>query len=653
MEHDYILSIEDLSLGFRNNKAEDDLAVHGLNFSIPYGKTFVLVGESGSGKSVTAHAVLQLLPDNVTIDQKSKILFAGSDLLAKSEYEMQHIRGNQIAMVFQDPMTSLNPVLTIGEQIFETVKLHSRLGFKQAKEHVITLLELVGIDNPQHRYYQYPHELSGGQKQRIVIAIALAGKPKLLIADEPTTALDVTTQAQILSLLRKIQQDYQLSILLITHDIGVAALMGDIIGVMYAGHLVEVNYASNIVQDPKHPYTQELIQAIPNLNKSEQLLNVTIGNINIQKVVAGCRFVERCPLKINICYKNSPEFYYVNNSNVRCHLFNSEFMSVKKITRAFSEITALPSRSNIPAENILQVRDLSVQYNTKKRKLFSKASKITAVNQVSLQLTKGRTLAIVGESGSGKTSAGKAILDLIAKSAGKIYLYDVYLDKIHKKFRKKLQIVFQDVYSSLNPKLTIRDIILEGLLLFEKKPAIIETKLKKVLSQVGLTYEVLSRYPHQFSGGQRQRIAIARSLILSPDLIVLDEPTSSLDVSIQAQILNLLKTIQRENDFSYILISHDLSVVGYMADEVMVMYQGKVLEHGTVHEIFNNPQHPYTKALLSSVPEQLQLNNIPTVNVDNYKITLSDYNKEVDIDTNIISFSKTHRVYYHEDFNRL
>ncbi len=605
-----ILSIKNLIVGFNQHKKE--FAVHDLSFDIPKGKTFVLLGESGCGKSVTAHSILQLLPDSAFISEKSKIIYQNIDLLEQSNYELQKIRGKSISMIFQDPMTALNPVMKIGEQLNEMLVKHFAMNKNSSKIRSMELLRTVGIDEPEQRYEQYSHQLSGGQKQRVMIAIALAGEPELLIADEPTTALDVTTQAQILCLLNELQKKHGLSILLITHDLGVASLIADVIGVMYAGHLVEVDCCNNIMKNPLHPYTQELVAAIPSYKKSDFALETTSGiSPIINDSLSLCRYIDRCPLKVDTCEKSVPEWKFVEFRHVRCHLFEQDMEYVKKLSvNQLVEKIGIMNQTNEDGV-VLSVRNLSVAYYNSNKFLMKDTKKyFQAVDNISFNLLRGKTLAIVGESGSGKTSTGKAIVDLVKKTAGKIYINGVCLSRIHSKFRKKIQIVFQNIHSSLNPKLTVSDIILEGLILFERDNIEIQKKLNKVIAQVGLNKELLSRYPHQLSGGQRQRVAIARSLILSPDILILDEPTSALDVSIQAQILTILKRIQKECAISYLLISHDISVVGYMADEIIVMYKGSLVEYGSTKEILESAKHPYTKSLLNSIPENVDFTNI-------------------------------------------
>ncbi|NQY44015.1 MAG: ABC transporter ATP-binding protein, partial [Legionellales bacterium] len=601
-----ILSIQDLVVEFDKNQ----FAVHDLSFDIPKGKTFVLLGESGCGKSMTANSILQLLPDNATINKRSKIIYKNIDLLNQSEYEIQKIRGESISMIFQDPMTALNPVMKIGDQIAEILIKHFAMRRDKAKLKSIELLLEVGIDRPEFRYDQYPHQLSGGQKQRIMIAIALAGEPELLIADEPTTALDVTIQAQILCLLKKLQKKHSLTILLITHDLGVATLIADIIGVMYAGHLLEIDSTKYITKNPLHPYTQELLSAIPSYNKSKFTLETTSGIFpKISDSLLKCRYIDRCPAKISVCNQTLPEWNNVKSQKVRCHLYNNN--NIDDIDTNPPSPIKYPQSKELKDQIVLSVRNLSIHYeHTTNLFRMNKEQKFQAVNNISFDLFKGKTLAIVGESGSGKTSLAKAIIDLVDKTSGKIYINGICLSKIHRKFRRRVQMVFQNVHSSLNPKLNIIDIILEGIKLFENDKSKIKNSLNKVLEQVGLSSNILNRYPHQLSGGQRQRVAIARSLILSPEIIILDEPTSSLDVSIQAQILTMLKNIQKKFGISYILISHDISVVGYMADEIIVMYRGDLVEAGSTKQIIENPTNPYTKNLLNSVPENIRFENI-------------------------------------------
>jgi len=514
--------------------------VNNISFCIRRGETFVLLGESGSGKSITALSIMRLLPTAIKITAGEVILHK-SDLFQLPENKMRKIRGAKIGMIFQEPQTSLNPVLTAGQQISETLRQHDDLSKKQCIKRTIELLDAVGIPEPKRRINEYPHQFSGGMKQRIMIAIALAGKPDLLIADEPTTALDVTIQAQVLELLRKLQRDTGMSILFITHDLGVASQMADYIAVMQNGSIVETKSKKELFSNPEHPYTLKLFDAIPSWKKREK----------------------------------EDEIEQIDRSNQK---------------------------------SLLKVKDLKVYYPIKKGIFKRTVGHVKAVDNVTIDLYAGETVAIVGESGSGKTTMGKGILQLLDVTSGKVTYQKTDLNTLDasslRKMRADIQIVFQDPYSSMNPRMMINDVIQEGMIAqnignSEKER---DENTVELLEQVGLLPEHRYRYPHEFSGGQRQRICIARALAVKPKLIICDEPTSALDVSVQAQILALLKKLQKEYRLGYLFITHNISVVEYIAHYVAVMYEGKIVEQGSVEKILKNPENPYTKRLLSAVP---------------------------------------------------
>ena len=541
-----ILQVKNLTVSTGTGTKKTDI-VNNISFTIERGETFVLLGESGSGKSITALSIMRLLPAAIKISDGSVILHT-TNLFQLPENKMRKIRGAKIGMIFQEPQTSLNPVLTAGQQISETLRQHDNLSKKQCIKRSIELLDAVGIPDAERRINEYPHQFSGGMKQRIMIAIALAGKPDLLIADEPTTALDVTIQAQVLNLLRKLQSETGMSILFITHDIGVAAQMADHIAVMQNGSIVELKTKKELFSNPENSYTQKLFDAIPSWEK------------------------------------------------------RTEENEIEEIER--SERTSL-----------LKVKDLKVYYPIRKGIFKRTIGHVRAVDSVTIDLHAGETVAIVGESGSGKTTMGKGILQLLEVTSGDITYQKTDLNKLDapslRKLRSDIQIVFQDPYSSMNPRMMVNDIIQEGMLaqgVGESKKERDEHTVK-LLEQVGLLPEHRYRYPHEFSGGQRQRICIARALAVKPKLIICDEPTSALDVSVQAQILSLLKDLQKEYQLGYLFITHNISVVEYIAHYVAVMYEGKIIEQGGVENILKNPKNPYTKNLLSAVPRiELQSN---------------------------------------------
>ncbi|MFA7552796.1 MAG: ABC transporter ATP-binding protein [Spongiibacteraceae bacterium] len=525
-----LLRVTNLSTRFlQGDKVVD--AVKNISFEIYPGETVALVGESGSGKSVTAHSILQLLPYPLASHPSGEITFAEKPLLGIKPKTLRAIRGNKISMIFQEPLTALNPLHTVGRQIGEVLSLHQGLRGKPLQQRIMTLLQQVDMPDPEQKIKAYPHQLSGGQRQRVMIAMAIANEPELLIADEPTTALDVTVQGQILALLNEIQQRMGMAILLITHDLSVVKQIADRVLVMQHGELVEQAETRTLFTQPQHPYTQSLLAAEPS---------------------------------------GKP----VSNGNT-------------------------PS-----ADVLLQTEHLRVQFPLAKKWFFQKHEYFTAVNDASIRLNAGETLGIVGESGSGKSTLAMAILRL-TQSTGAIHFHQQRLDLLDpqkmRAERKDLQVVFQDPFGSLSPRMCVADIISEGLLVHQKlTPQQREQRVIDTLKEVELDPEVRHRYPHEFSGGQRQRIAIARAIILEPKLIILDEPTSALDRSVQVQVLDLLKRLQRKHQLSYIFISHDLQVVRSISHNTLVMKQGEIVEQGPTEQIFQQPQHPYTQQLLAA-----------------------------------------------------
>jgi len=524
-----LLAIEDLSVSLKTDQGWSDI-LHRVALTVNRSETVALVGESGSGKSVTALSVMRLLEPHIT-RTSGKIRFDGHDLLECTEEEMQRIRGNRIAMVFQEPMTSLNPVYTVGDQIMEVLMLHRKMNRETAREFAAHLLHLTGIENPSQRIKSFPHQLSGGQRQRAMIAMALACEPDLLIADEPTTALDVTIQAQILDLLARLQQEMSMAILLITHDLAMVEKRANRVVIMARGRVVEQGKTSHVLGAPRHPYTRKLLESVP---------------------------------------KGNPP----------------------------------PAAQNAPV--LLAVKNLRCTFAVKEGVLFEKkVSTIKAVDNVTFTLREGTTLGIVGESGSGKTTLGFALLRLVSARGEVLYQGKDLLTLSQRQIRplrRDIQLVFQDPFSSLSPRLTVGEIVEEGLLVHRLGGNRAERRrlVEQTLVEVGLTPEMAERYPHEFSGGQRQRIAIARAVILKPRCIVLDEPTSALDMTIQAQIIDLLKDLQRRHKIAYLFISHDLRTVRSLANEVMVMQNGRVVESGPTARVFEHPRHPYTKRLMAA-----------------------------------------------------
>jgi len=580
-------------------------AVDGVSFSLEAGKTLAIVGESGCGKSQTAYSVMKLVAEN-GFHPGGEVIYEGNNLLSFSDEKMRSVRGNDISMIFQEPMTSLNPLYTIGNQMAEPLQLHKGMDKLQARERSIELLSQVGMPDPHKRVDFYPHELSGGMKQRVMIAMALSCEPKILIADEPTTALDVTIQAQVLHLMKNLQQKTKMSILLITHDLGIVNQMADEIAIMYAGKIVERGDHLQIFKNMKHPYTRRLFQSIPRLEKKKFYLNTIPGIVpNATDYGQGCLFADRCTYKMDICSQEvSPEYSIEKGHWTKCHLFAEG--STHEYRK--SESQQLLAERKPSDKELLHVENLKTHFPVKKGVLQRIVNYVRAVDEVSLHLKKGSTVALVGESGCGKTTVGESLLRLNNVAQGKVRFDGREImemsQKEFKPYRKYMQAVFQDPYGSLSPRMTIEEIIGEGLGVYQPELSLQQRRerVEKVLGEVGLSSSVIDRFPHEFSGGQRQRIAIARTLVLEPAFIMLDEPTSALDVSVQAQVLNLLKELQQKNSLTYLFITHNLAVVRYMADYVAVMYLGKIVEYATVEELFSDPKHPYTRSLIEAVP---------------------------------------------------
>jgi peptide/nickel transport system ATP-binding protein len=598
-----ILSVSGLVTGLRNGPS----IVDDISFDIQAGETFALLGESGCGKSMTALSLMRLLPEGVERASGTAQL-NGVELFGLREREMRDVRGGTAAMIFQEPGLSLNPVMTVGQQVAEVLSLHHGLSGTAAQQRSVELLGQVGIPDAARREADYPFQLSGGMKQRVMIAMALAGQPKLLIADEPTTALDVTIQAQVLELLRDTQAASDMSLLLITHDLGVVAEMAHQVGVMYAGQIVEQASRKQLFAQPLHPYTQKLFAALPDVKRRNRPLAAIAGSVpQFGSIKQGCRFAPRCEQAWALCKERTPDWALVGvGQGVRCHLYAVDAARVnngKEIKVDVVPRVAPPPPSSPHA--LLQVKDLQVHFPIRKGVLQRVVGRIKAVDGVSLDIPQGRTLALVGESGCGKTTLGKALLRLISSTSGSVkFAGQELIGTDPRAHCASMQMVFQDPYASLNPKMRVAEILEEGMIALNIKnnSTARQSHIDSLLDQVGLARSFKWRYPHEFSGGQRQRIAIARSLAVSPQLLICDEPTSALDVSVQAQILNLLKSLQRELDLSYLFITHNLAVVEYLAHEVCVMYLGRIVERGLAEEVLRTPKHPYTQALLSAVP---------------------------------------------------
>ena len=579
--------------------------VDGIGFEVPAGQTLALVGESGCGKSITALACMRLLPAGGRIAGGS-VTLGGEALQDLPETRMRDIRGNHLAMIFQEPATSLNPVMTVGDQIGEVLVRHRGLRGQPAWDEAERLLTAVGIPDPLRRLSEYPFQLSGGMKQRVMIAIALAGDPKVLIADEPTTALDVTIQAQVLDLLAKLQASRGMGMLLITHDLGVVARMAHRVGVMYAGELVETGGREDFFSAPLHPYSRKLFAALPTSAQRGRALETLTGQVpRLGTLSAGCRFAERCPQVHELCRSTAPAMHQVGHQTVRCHLYDPAGRMGWVVSSHHAELPPVRQSSEGKA---LDVQTLQVHFPVRKGLFRRVVGYVKAVDGVSLHVPVGQTLALVGESGCGKTTAGKALLNLVPASGGSARYGEHDLLTLSPRqwqpLRRELQMIFQDPFSSLNPRMRIGEILEEGMvsLAVEADAAVRADKVDALLRRVGLDPTMRNRFPHEFSGGQRQRIAIARALAVSPKLIVCDEPTSALDVSVQAQILNLLRDLQAEYGLSYLFITHNLAVVDYLAHHVAVMYLGRIVERGSVEEVLRDPRHPYTRMLLAAVP---------------------------------------------------
>jgi len=596
-----LLSVSNLAMGFASGRRILP-AVAGISFTVAEGETYALLGESGCGKSATALALMRLLPAAGRV-LGGEVRLGGQELLSLPETEMRAVRGGGMAMIFQEPATSLNPVMTVGRQIAEVLAQHAGLQGEAARTRAGKLLAAVGISDPQRRLDEYPFQLSGGMKQRVMIAMALAGNPALLVADEPTTALDVTIQAQILDLLQDLQAERDMGMLLITHDLGVVARMAHRVGVMYAGELVEEAPRSEFFSAPRHPYTQALFAALPDLSDRGARLATIPGQVpSLSSMPVGCRFAPRCPQVMARCREAAPEWRELSTGHrVRCFW---EGVAIAPSAQADAGFSALAVAA--PKE-LVDVSDLQVHFPIRRGILQRTVGHVRAVDGVSLALSAGRTLALVGESGCGKTTVGKALLQLIRPTAGSVRLGDREIAGLSRAemrpLRRRLQMVFQDPFASLNPRMRVGEIIAEGMqTLAIAQGSTLSEAVAAMLAQVGLDAEAAGRYPHEFSGGQRQRIAIARALAVQPEILICDEPTSALDVSVQAQILNLLAELQSKLGLAYLFITHNFAVVEHLAHEVAVMYLGRIVEHGTVEEVLHDPQHPYTKALLSAVP---------------------------------------------------
>ena len=592
-------------------------AIDGLALAIRRGETFALVGESGCGKSMTALALMRLLPDSGSITA-GQIQLDDTDLLGLPESAMRGVRGGRIGMIFQEPGTSLNPVLTVGRQMVEAIETHTALRGDAARVKAIDWLMRVGIPEPERRMDDYPFRMSGGQKQRVMIAMTLAAEPDFLVADEPTTALDVTIQKQILDLLADLQREHGMGLLLITHDLAVVAGIAQHVALMYAGQIIEVAPAAQFFANPQHPYARALLQALPDAARRGAALAAIAGTVPpLTQNFVGCRFAPRCVYAQATCHTTRPELTGAPGLQVRCLLLapGGPGLGAAPVmpARVASPAAAQSPRAGATpaAAPLLQVSDLSVSFVLRKRFLQREAARFDAVKNVSFDVAAGQTLALVGESGCGKTTTGKAIVQLLrnqAQISGRAMLDGQNLFDLDgaplREARRAVQIIFQDPFASLNPRMRVAEILEEGMVALQPQTSADERRCRiaRITEQVGLRPEALQRFPHEFSGGQRQRIAIARALAVQPRLIVCDEPTSALDVSVQAQILNLLRELQRELGVSYLFITHNIAVVEYIADRVAVMRAGRIVEQGACADVLSRPADDYTRTLLAAVP---------------------------------------------------
>ena len=585
-------------------------AVNGVSFSLERGETLALVGESGCGKSATAMSLTRLLPAGAARVSGS-IRFLGDDLLTMSEPDLREIRGRQIAMVFQDPMSSLNPVRTIGIQMEEMLRVHLKMSRRQARARAAELLASVGIPSPARQLHAYPHQLSGGMRQRVMIAMAISCEPQILVADEPTTALDVSIQAQILELLRRVTEVHRTALLMVSHDLSVVAGLADRIAVMYAGEIVESGATGGVFAHPTHPYTLGLLACIPRLDspRTETLRSIEGGLPDPHKTKVGCPFAPRCSFVMERCLVDPPvleEKRPQQEAACWADLSNARLESAQPIGASSSTVPGRDQQS-AAGGTLLEVAGLRVYFPLGAYVPLRPRQMLRAVDGISFVVPRGHTLGIVGESGCGKSTTGRAILRLIEPTDGAVRFEGREVTRMGddelRRLRPRMQMVFQDPYSSLNPRLSVQAAIGEPLVVHDapEKKALPE-RVAELLEMVGLPVRLADRYPHQLSGGQRQRVSIARALALRPSLIVADEPTSALDVSVRAQILNLMRELQVEHELTYIFISHDLSIIRHMSNVVAVMYLGKVVEIADRDTIYANPQHPYTQALLAVVP---------------------------------------------------
>jgi len=588
-------------------------ALSGVDLHVNPGETLGIVGESGSGKTMTALSLMGLLPQGGKVSSGS-IILDGQDLTKMPLHLKRKMRGTKVGMIFQDPLTSLNPTMKIGLQVCEPLRVHEKLSKRAALARAVEILKRVGMPRPEVVINNYPHQLSGGMRQRVMIAMALVCKPRILIADEPTTALDVTTQMQILDLIDELRDEYKMGVILITHDLGVVAGHTDRVAVMYAGRIVETAPTKTLFTEPKHRYTSSLMAALPEraLAAGTKLFSIPGAPPSLTNLPKGCRFAARCLWATDECRAGYPDLSGDENHTFSCFHPVQEGDESPAVLQAMMDSgkaeDAVDATGQISHEVLLDVKEASREYESSGSGFFKRdKGVVSAVDRVSITVNKGETYGLVGESGCGKSTVGRLIAGLERPSGGAIELDGRDLAKLKGRnavrIHRDVQMMFQDSYAAMDPRMRIDQILAEPMSIQKTGNARqIAERIMEILEQVGLTEEILDRYPHEFSGGQLQRIGFARSLTLAPDLIVADEPVSALDVSVQAQVLNLMKDLQQELGLSYLFISHDLAVVQYMADRIGVMYLGRIVEEGPAREVVNNPKHPYTKALIDSIP---------------------------------------------------
>ncbi|WP_316573141.1 ABC transporter ATP-binding protein [Nocardia canadensis] len=602
-----LLEVTDLRVSFPGEEGRVD-AVRGVNYTVADGEVLAIVGESGSGKSVSSLAVIGLLPEQARV--QGSIRFRGRELLGLGDKQMSKLRGSAISMVFQDPLSALTPVYRVGDQVAEALLAHGTMQRKEAAERAIELLELVGIPDARVRARAFPHEFSGGMRQRVVIAMAIANDPALIICDEPTTALDVTVQRQILDLLRKARDITGAGVIMITHDMGIAATIADRVAVMYAGKVVETAPVAELFTAPRMPYTVGLLGSIPRMDGPPRrpLIPIVGAPPAMHDLPRGCSFAPRCPVSIDDCTAAEPPLEKVAPRHSVACIRTAEIGTTQLFDAYRQEIAEPPQQDVTESDVVLRVTDLVKTFPlTSGVVLRRKTGEVRAVDGISFTVRAGRTLALVGESGSGKSTTLSQIMDLVRPQSGSIEVLGNDVATLTKartrEIRRKMQIVFQDPSASLDPRLPIFDALAEPLRIDGRSREEVNRRVPELLRQVGLRPEHADRYPADFSGGQKQRISIARALALDPSLLVLDEPVSSLDVSIQAGVLNLLRDLQAERGLSYLFVSHDLSVVRNLAHDIAVMLRGKIVESGPAEQIFADPRHEYTRSLIAAVPE--------------------------------------------------